>query len=370
MSSGVEADIALDAAVILTLGMNRVLGRGAGLAGRGAEALAALAEGRAEARAAALAEVETHERALREVAERNARIAALDETRAKLGAEVKLPEPLRPDEETPEELTAWCTATDSVLDAAERALSEHLAAQVTERVFAAPAEGLRSDTGRIRPPDDTQKDLERIMARLLPDAAESERHAVAEAVRLLAEVGTSDEAQGVLQEVRLRIRDANRRVEERREAERRRRAEADAEAQAEAERRYVLDSITSAFEDLGYDVQTGFETVTAADGTLVLSRGSWPDHSVKMRVEDAQVRASLTRERPAESEDDRRLDVEREEEWCAAFEAARARLAGAGIRSAVSWRLDPGIRELPVSDAARQTKARTQQRERHREREQ
>ncbi|NEA24352.1 response regulator receiver protein, partial [Actinomadura bangladeshensis] len=49
MSSGIDADLALDAAVVLSLGMNRVLGRGAGLAGRGAEALAALAAGRAEA---------------------------------------------------------------------------------------------------------------------------------------------------------------------------------------------------------------------------------------------------------------------------------------------------------------------------------
>ncbi|WP_030165164.1 hypothetical protein [Spirillospora albida] len=370
MSSGVEADIALDAAVVLTLGMNRVLGRGAGLAGRGAEALAALAEGRAEARAAALAEVETHERALREVAGRNARIAALAETRAKLGADVALPEPLRPDEESPAELAAWCGSADSALDAAERALSEHLAAQVTEQVFAVPAEGLHRDTGRIRPPGDAHKDLERILARLLPDAADDERQAVADAVRLLADAGTSDEAEGVLQEVRLRIGDANRRVEERREAQRRRRAEADAAAQAEVERRYVLDSITSAFEDLGYEVRAGFETVTAAGGALVLSRGNWPDHSVRMRVEDAQVRASLTRERPAESEDDRRLDVEREEEWCAAFEAARERLEDAGVRAAVSWRLDPGIRELPVSEAARQTRTRTGHRERSRERDQ
>lgn len=94
MSSGIDADIALDAAVVLSLGMNRVLGHGAGLAGRGAEALAALAAGRAEARAAALAEVETHERALREAVERNARIAALAGTRAKIGADVAVPDAL------------------------------------------------------------------------------------------------------------------------------------------------------------------------------------------------------------------------------------------------------------------------------------
>ncbi|SNS60843.1 hypothetical protein SAMN05443665_1006190 [Actinomadura meyerae] len=375
MSSGIDADIALDAAVVLSLGMNRVLGRGAGLAGRGAEALAALAAGRAEARAAALAEVESLERALREVVERNARIAALAETRAKLGADVPLPDRLAPDEhQGAAELTAWCAAADRALDEAERRLSEHLAAQVSTQIFAAPAEGLATDAAGGAPPppatgEDVRRNLERIMARLLPDAADAERRAVAEAAALLAGAGTAEEAEGVLQEVRLRIQAANRRTEELRAEERRLAAERDAAAQAEAERRYVLDSITAAFEDMGYEVHAGFETLTAEDGTVTLTKGAWPDHSVRMRVEDAaHVRASMVRERPAESEDDRRVDVEREEEWCAAFEAARARLAEAGIRSQVGWRLDPGVRELPVTARPRQTGGRAGQRERHRER--
>ncbi|GAA0569880.1 response regulator receiver protein [Actinomadura livida] len=373
MSSGIEAEVVLDAAVVLSLGMNRVLGHGAGLAGRGAEALAALAEGRAEARAAALAEVETHERALREVVERNARIAALAETAAKIGAEAALPERLQPGERSAAELTAWCAATDPLLDEAERRLSEHLAAQVATQIFTAPAEGLTADTGKSAPPpptgDDVRRNLERIMARLLPDAAEEERRAVAEAAGLLAGTGTAEEAEDVLQEVRLRIQDANRRVEERRAEERRRAAERDAAEQAAAERRYVLDSITAAFEDMGYEVQAGFETLTADDGTLTLTKGAWPDHSVKMKVDDAaHVRASMVRERPAESEDDRRVDVEREREWCEAFEAARDRLRDAGIRSDVAWRLEPGVRELPVAARPGQTRGRASQRERHRER--
>ncbi|WP_344283801.1 response regulator receiver protein, partial [Actinomadura napierensis] len=360
-------------AVVLPGGMSRVLGGGGGPADRGAQALAALAAGRAEAREAALAEVRTQERALREVVERNARIAALAETRAKIGAEAALPPQLVPGEESAEELTAWCATIDPLLDEAERRLSEHLAAQVTAQVFAAPAEGLQADTGAPPPRRDgdaeAQRTLERIMARLLPDAAEDERRAVAEAARLLAAAGTAEEAEGVLHEVRLRIRDANRRTEELRERARRRAAEREAAEQAEAERRYVLDSITAAFEDMGYQVQAGFETLTAGDGSVVLTKGAWPDHSVRMRVDDAaHVRASMMRDRPAASEDDRRVDVEREREWCEAFEAARARLAEGGIRSEVSWRLEPGVRELPVSAASRQTGGRAGQRERRRER--
>ncbi|MFI0371351.1 response regulator receiver protein [Actinomadura sp. 1N219] len=376
MSSGVEAEIVLDMAVVLTLGMNRVLGHGAGIAGRGAEALAALAEGRAEARAAALAEVQTQERALREVVARNARIKALAETRDRLGAEVTLPAELQPDERPADELIEWCAATDQLLDEAERQLSEHLAAEVTAQVFAPPAATLQADTTQQPKPEndkktDVQQTLARIMARLLPDAPDEERQAVADAAQLLSEIKTTDEheAEAVLHEVRLRIQDANSRTRQHREDERRRAAERDAAEQAAAERRYVLDSITAAFEDLGYEVQAGFETLTADDGTVTLTKGAWPDHSVRMRVDDAaHVRASMVRERPAESEDDRRLDVEREQEWCEAFEDARTRLEAAGIRSDVSWRLDPGVRELPVSAGSRHTRTRAGQRERSRER--
>ncbi|GAA2421320.1 hypothetical protein GCM10010191_35910 [Actinomadura vinacea] len=387
MSSGVEADIALDAAVVLSLGMNRALGRTAGLAGRGAEALAALAAGRAEARAEALAAAESQDQALRQVLERNARIAALAGTREELGAEVLLPAPLRPDERPVEALTAWCAEVDAVLDEAEAALSEHLAAQVAAEIFARPAgpAGLRADLGT--PPagaadaaadqglEDARRTLERVLARLLPDVPEEHRGSVAEAAGLLAGAGSIEEAEGALTEVRLRVRAANRRTEELRAEARRRAAERDAAEQAEAERRYVLSSITSAFEEMGYEVQEGFETLTAGAGEVVLSRGSWPDHSVRMRVDDAaHVRAAMVRTRPARGEDDRRLDVEREQEWCEAFETARARLEGAGIRSAVTWRLAPGVRELTVTERSRgaatgETRSRTGQRERRRERE-
>ncbi|MFI0451038.1 response regulator receiver protein [Actinomadura sp. 6N118] len=432
MSSGVEADIALDAAVVLSLGMNRVLGRTAGLAGRGAEALAALAAGKAEARAAALAEIEAYDQALRAVLERNARISALAKTRDRVGADVDLPAPLAPDEQQPlDELTVWCAATDTALDTAEHQISEHLAADVTAQLFAVPAEGLTSDTSASPGPERTdaaaydrgpkaydrdltkiQQTLERVLARLLPDATDDDRRTVAEAAQLIAEAPSEAEAEGILTEVRLRIQDANRRTEEHRAAERRHAAEREAAEQAEAERRYVLDSVTSAFEEMGYEVQTGFETLTAKDGTVVLTKGTWPDHSVKMRIDETGeagavagggaslgggvpgsggvpggggeagggdpgsggsrqrlIRAAMRRERPAESEDDRRLDAEREREWCEAFEAARDKLAEAGIRSNVTWRIDPGVQELPVSAGARQTRTRAEQRERRRERE-
>ncbi|MFC0037871.1 response regulator receiver protein [Actinomadura rayongensis] len=366
MSSGVEADIVLDAAVVLTLGMNRVLGRGGEAAGRGAQLLAALAAGRAEARAEALAEAETYERAVREVLARNARAEELARTRAELDADVPLPEPLTPGDETAAELTAWCAATDRALDAAEAHLAGALAARVGQQVFALP--------DRVAVPErpaapDARDALERVLTRLLPDASDHDRDAVAAAARLLAAATTAEDADTALTEVRLRVRDANARTRDRRADEKRRAQEAEAAEQAAAERGYVLDAITTAFEELGYEVHDGFETLTANDGALLLTRGDWPDHSVKMRIEDAgRVRAAMVRGRAARSADDRRLDAEREEEWCAAFERARTRLAASGVTSEVTWRLDPGVHELPVSDPARQTGTRSGRRARGRER--
>ncbi|MFC5187325.1 response regulator receiver protein [Actinomadura harenae] len=366
MSSGVEADIVLDAAVVLTLGMNRALGRASGMAGRGAQALADRAAGRAEERGRRLAEVRDLERALREVVERNARIQALRE----LGAE-DLPAPLAPGgDDASEELTAWCARTDALLDEAEAALSRRIAGELGARIFA--AESLTtdtSDTSAPKPAPDPRADqakvdeaLERVLARMLPDATEEDRRNVIDAARLLSETGSAQDAETVLSEVRLRVQSANDNARTRRERVRRARAEQDAREQAEAERQYVLNEVTKAFEDLGYDVRQNFETVTADNGSLVLSKGDWPDHSVRMRLDgDTKLRAKMTRATPVLSENDRRVDVEREQEWCDAFEAARERLEDAGIGSDVTWRLAPGVERLPVRSEARQTGTRAAQ---------
>lgn len=452
MSSGVEADIALDAAVVLSLGMNRVAGKAAGLTAVGAEALAALAQGRAEARASALAEAERQDRVLREVIDRNARIAVLADAQREAGTAVSLPAPLPSGDQSPEELMAWCTATDQALNEAERRITEHRATQLAAHVFAVPAEGLRADfeSRVVRPergshaeqsrPGAEQSDshveerrsgveqrgsraerdgleaergdskaegpgsegsdpgagrgdseagpsgagdeqggslregravtLARVLARLAPNVTHGDQQRVAEAAGLLAEARTDGEAEGLLSEVRLRVQEANRHSVQRRAEERRRAAERDAEEQAEAERRYVLETVTTAFQEMGYEVDAGFETLTAHEGAVVLTRGNWPDHSVKMRVEDTnQLRAAMVRTRAPANEDDRRRDAEREREWCEAFEAARERLAAAGIRSDVTWRVEPGDQELPVRAQARQTRTRVEQRARQRERE-
>ncbi|RAY14407.1 response regulator receiver protein [Actinomadura craniellae] len=367
-----ETELALDAAVVLSLGMNRVLGGAAGLAASGAGALAALAAARGEERSAALAEAERHYEAVREVIDRNARIAALAES----AAGEPLPDPLDPAGRPVEELTRWCAATDTALAGAERRISARMAADLAASIFTAPPATQATVSPAASPPPDEHRtaELARILSRLSPDTAPTDLPPVTEAAARLSAATTAGEAEGLLTEVRLRVQAANRETARRREAARLEAAEREAKAQAEAERRYVLDTITTAFEEMGYQVDTGFETVTAQDGEVVLTHGGWADHGVRMRVEDAEsptatatLRASVLRTRPARDEDDRRLDAEREREWCDAFEAARERLAAAGVHSEVTWQIDPGVRELPVTPQARQTRPQTKQQERHRE---
>ncbi|GAB2812792.1 hypothetical protein GCM10022221_08060 [Actinocorallia aurea] len=355
MSSGVEAEIALDAAVIASLGANRLLGAGAGAAAHGAAVFAALAERKAGARAEALAELERYERALREAVDRNARIRALrDMVRAAARAhaeQVSLPVPEELDlSGVPyDEVVTWCAAVDTALDEAEAALSAKLAELVTAEV-----------TAGASAPRDRAADLARVLTRLLPDASDADRARVREAAERVAGASSDGEAEGLLSEVRLRVQQANEHTREERARLRLWAEEQERLAQAEAERRYVLESVTRAFEDLGYQVDTGFETRTAVDGNLVLTRGEWPDQAVRMRLEDGTLRAKMLRTRPLESEDDRRRDAERERQWCAEFEAAQARLAAEGLGMAVTWRLEPGAEELPVTEESGQQARRKQ----------
>jgi hypothetical protein len=247
--------------------------------------------------------------------------------------------------------------------------------------------------------------MARVLARLLPDTTDDDRRRVTEAAEQAAAAATQGEAESHLTEVRIRIQQANERARERRDdraaaarflLELRDHPEApvvrarlgevadgarvlDAALRAEAvrlvgdlqhraEHEYVKNTLRAAFEELGYDIDDGFETLTAQEGEAVLTRGDWAEHAVKVRVDDArQIRMALLRTEPAESDDQRRLDVEREEQWCASFEAAREHLEQAGIHADVRWRIEPGEHRLPVAQRRRdrrQPQARQRERDR------
>lgn len=410
MSSGVEADIALDAAVIASLGLIRVLGGAAGLAAAGTGALAGLAEERAEVRARRLREIRRHEQAVAEVLDRNARIAALTASAARHRAALALPAPLEPAERSAEDLVHWCAETDPALTAAEESLATTLASAAAGRIFAAPSSLRAATPGPAAPTEPAASSalattMARVLARLLPDISDEDRDAVTEAAEQAAAAATEGEAESRLTEVRLRIQRANERARRRRDDRaaavrflRELAAHPDAETvrarlgevadgmlafepalraeavrlvgelQHQAEHRYVTDALTAAFEELGYEVSEGFETLTVGDGEAILTRGDWAQHAVKVRMDDArQVRMALLRTEPGVGDEQRRLDVEREEQWCASFEAARDRLEAAGIHADVRWRVEPGEQRLPVARSRRihqQPRARRRERDR------
>lgn len=414
MSSGVEADIALDAAVVASLGLIRALGGAAGLAAAGTGALASFAEARADERARRLDEALRLEAAIGEVLDRNARIAALAESARRNDVKVGLPAPAEPAGRSAEDLAAWVSRVDAELTGAETTLADAIATAATGRVFAAVPQSLRAEAP-VPGPDDGRAagaphgvvaaDLTRVLTRLLPDTADADRRSVTEAAEQLVAAPTLSEAEGRLTEVRIRVQQANERTRERRAdrtaAARFRRelaghpaaepvraalrevAEADRpfdeelraeavrlaeEVRRETEHRYVAEALRAAFGELGYEIGEGFETLTARDGEAVLTRGDWPQHAVKVRVDDArQVRMALLRTEPAEGDEQRRLDVEREEQWCASFEEARERLAEAGIRADVRWRIEPGEQRLPIV-ARNATHHRPRERRRERDR--
>ncbi|MEO5873671.1 MAG: response regulator receiver protein [Streptosporangiaceae bacterium] len=360
MSSGVEAEIALDAAVIASLGMNRILGASAGVGAKGASILASLADRKAEARAEVLADAERYERALREVVERNARIRTLADTQARalrghgVRTSIALPAALALTGQAYEELLDWCAAADAALDGAEAQISADIAGLVATRLCAG------SD---VR--EDLTRDLTRVLARLLPDTSGPDHEKVYGTAAKVAAAGTPQEAESLLSEVRLQVQQANERVREVRALVRREAAERDRLAQAEAERQYVLATVTHAFEELGYEVDAGFETATAQDGALLLTHDAWPDQAVRMLLdEDAVLRAKMLRTTPPRGEEDRRRDAEREREWCTAFEAAQDRLAQQGLSLDVTWRLEPGAHELPLGAQSSRTRKKERARER------
>lgn len=477
MSSGVEAEIALDTAIVAGLGMTRVVGGVAGLAAAGADALASMADARAEDRAEALRRAERYEAAIVEVLDLNARAAALAESARRAHAshgvtiDTAIPAPLPLTGQPLDELTRWSSATTDALDQVEEQLATAVAAAVADALFPERTGGLRTDLETAARPDDAAapaatreappdppawrvaagRSTARVLARLLPDATEHDRTRVTEAARQVATAATAGESEGRLTELRLRVQQANATALERRrdaaaaarfvreldavaaldtafaedgEMATVRAALADVvervrpfteelrtsavrlleAAQKRAERAYVVDAIAAAFGDMGYEVSEGFETVTVRDGDVVLTRGDWPRHAVKVRVdEDApaarrapshpsgvghavspaapgtraaagQVRMAIVRTEPPSDAEDRRRDVEREREWCDAFDAARERLSRAGIHAEVSHRIEPGAHPIPVDRRARRrdsrpARPRRKARERERERE-
>jgi hypothetical protein len=251
--------------------------------------------------------------------------------------------------------------------------------------------------------------LARVLGRIHPDAAAADWDAVQEAAARVVDAPSAGEALDHLGEVRVRVEEANSRARQRVDeavtaarmlqglagyagqgAEEARSALAEVVAgrrgmdaelgraaveqlaarQAEMEHRYLVEKVVATLGELGYEVVEGFETLTVSNGVSRLARSGWTDHAVSVVVdqEAGEVRTAVVRTSKGVGEEQRRVDAEREQQWCDSFAAARERLAAAGIQAVTTLEVPPGQRVLPVAPVgtARQPGGRTQPKKRER----
>lgn len=350
------------------------------------------------------AELAAWEQAAREVVDRNARLSVAASGGAGGAAAAQLPEPLVLCDQSLDELGAWCAAADRALEAAERARVAEAAAEVSAALTAVGG-GATDAAGVLAahqaegtaPPAELVEACERILAGLGTAVGADERAEVLAAVSRVRHCTTPADQHGWLAELRVRVRQANelatRRGDDartaatmlqalaesgqpwevpprtvqlrgelaevvggRRELDPELRAEALAaceQVRAERENSYVRDALTRGLEQLGYDVDQGFDTFTAQGARLRLSRDQWPEHAVSVVVDGESVRTMVVRTESGEGDDAERLDAEREEQWCADFDELREQLVGDGLRLDVQRLVPAGQRHVPVASRRR-----------------
>ena len=125
-----------------------------------------------------------------------------------------------------------------------------------------------------------------------------------------------------------------------------------ARLERERKRRAILDSLA----ELGYETNAGLETALVQAGKLVVRKPGESDYAVEV-VSDAglsMVQTTMVRysDTPELTEQQRRRDTEREDEWCADHARLRERLAKQGLATSFKLKLPSG--EHPVKIVPRE----------------
>jgi hypothetical protein len=234
--------------------------------------------------------------------------------------------------------------------------------------------------------EETAAEVARILDRLAADVADTDRADVlAAAAAVVGKRGGDRHSQ--LEELRIRVRRANTAAKARRDGRRtaavylqaldrspastlraqladvvagRRDLDPalDTAAVAECDRvrvaeelAYVRRRATAALEALGYTVAPEFTTHVGDGERLRLVRDDWTEHAVGVVLDGEELRTSVLRTAARDGDDAVRVDAEREEQWCAAFDVLRAELADAGLEVEVTHLTHPGERPVPVAAA-------------------
>ena len=125
-----------------------------------------------------------------------------------------------------------------------------------------------------------------------------------------------------------------------------------ARATEASDRAYALDVITEELENLGYVVETGFETASAQGSEMLLHKpGMEDDYHVSLQAEagTSLLHTKMVRETSDSKERSakrRRTDHQMERSWCQDFAAALAAAERRGVRGRIAKRVEAG--EVPV----------------------
>ena len=119
-----------------------------------------------------------------------------------------------------------------------------------------------------------------------------------------------------------------------------------------AEQRFASNVLKESLEQLGYEVQEGFETLFAEGGSSFFQRASWGEHHVRVTVDLKRQRLNLDVVRygiQVEQTADQVLrDKEMEEQWCGEVPGLIDQLAAQGLSIDFTRKLNPGTVALQV----------------------
>jgi hypothetical protein len=117
-----------------------------------------------------------------------------------------------------------------------------------------------------------------------------------------------------------------------------------------ADRAHVADALRAAFSDLGYDVQSGFETALAERSGGFVRRAGWSRHAVRVALDERTHRLRMHVVRDDSGRPAGMSDATRERELCADRVRLERALASRGVQLDAQELLAPG--SVPVAKVA------------------
>lgn len=118
--------------------------------------------------------------------------------------------------------------------------------------------------------------------------------------------------------------------------------------QAQADQRHAAAILKQGLEDLGYEVEEGFNTLFVEGGMIHFQKPSWGDYHVRLRVNTAQSQMNFNVVRAAgggsamPTREQRIRDQEIENEWCPDYYELMKKLGDLGIENQTVRELKAG----------------------------